>query len=110
MFDIWERILKDKYGDIFEFEEGYDCKVIDINERYDIYFYTFPQPESCPDALYGAIVADRQENAYRYYTLEMSFDGSWVIGGKANGIHYNYGNLDSSAPKAFLKWILDTLK
>lgn len=111
MFDIWERILKDKYGSDFDLEEGYDCQEIKINERYDIFFITFPEPDNVPDAIYGAIVVDNQENAYRYYTLEMSFNGSWVVGRKTNdGNHYNYGTLDSCTPKAFLKKLLDILK
>ena len=110
MFDIWKKILKDKYGSFFELEQGYDCKVIKINDRYDLYFYAFPEPEVVPEALYGAIIADKQEHTYVYYTLEMSFDGSWVIGSKTNGIHYNYGELDSRTPEAFIKWLLSTLK
>lgn len=48
MFDIWKKILKDKYGSFFELEQGYDCKVIEINDRYDLYFYAFPEPEVVP--------------------------------------------------------------
>ena len=110
MFDIWERILKDKYGSDFKLEQGYDCKEIKINDRYALYFFTFPEPDCCPEALYGAVLVDNQENTLQYYTLEMSFDGSWVIGSKVNGRHYNYGELDSRTPEAFIKWLLRTLK
>lgn len=110
MFDIWERILKDKYGSDFELEQGYNCEVIKVNERYNIYFFTFPEPDYCPEALYGAVIIDNQENALQYYTLEMSFDGSWVIGSKTQERHYNYGELDSRNPEAFIDWLSNKLK
>ena len=80
MFDIWERIL------------------------------TFPEPDCCPEALYGAVVVDNQEDTLQYYTLEMSFVGRWVIGSKTQDRHYNYGELDSHNPEAFIDWLSNKLK
>jgi hypothetical protein len=110
MFDIWERILKDKYGSDFKLEQGYDCKEIKINDRYALYFFTFPEPDCCPEALYGAVVVDNQEDTLQYYTLEMSFNGRWVIGSKTQDRHYNYGELDSRNPEAFIDWLSNKLK
>ena len=106
---FWESVLKDIYDKDFVLEEGYNCEVLKINERYNIFFYTFPEPEEIPEALYGAIVVDNQEHTMAYFTLEMDFNNSWIIGSKTPDKHHNFGTLGSRNPEAFIEWILGKL-
>lgn len=71
----------------------------------DIVVYTFPTPKRIPDAKYGAIV--NMGDKYRYFTLEKSLEGYWVLGececSVQNLGHKNYGDVpESETPEMFV--------
>lgn len=74
----------------------------------DIVVYTFPTPKRIPDAKYGAIV--NMGDKYRYFTLEKSLDGYWVLGESECSVqnlsHKNYGDVpESETPEMFVDLI-----
>ena len=74
----------------------------------DIVVYTFPTPKRIPDAKYGAIV--KMGDKYRYFTLEKSLDGYWVLGESECSVqnlsHKNYGDVpESETPEMFVDLI-----
>ncbi len=74
----------------------------------DIVVYTFPTPKRIPDAKYGAIV--NTGDKYRYFTLEKSLDGYWVLGESECSVqnlsHKNYGDVpESETPEMFVDLI-----
>lgn len=74
----------------------------------DIIVYTFPTPKRIPDAKYGAIV--NMGDKYRYFTLEKSLDGYWVLGESECSVqnlsHRNYGDVpESETPEMFVDLI-----
>lgn len=74
----------------------------------DIIVYTFPTPKWIPDAKYGAIV--NMGDKYRYFTLEKSLDGYWVLGESECSVqnlsHRNYGDVpESETPEKFVDLI-----
>lgn len=67
-----------------------------------VIFFTFPKPQKEPEALYGAIVADRfMDDALSYYTLEKcTHPGRWALGRNTSERHELMGMFDIEPSKS----------
>ena len=83
------------------------CDGIKINDTYVMALYIFPKPRQVPEAAFGAVLINTTNNDAKYYTLEYSFDGAWVLGSMDQTIHRNYGNLENPALKSFIDWVIE---
>ena len=84
---------------------------IDNYGDYKLIVYGFPEPQSIPEAKYGAILLNTQTKVFDYYTLEFSYNGKWVLGRMQGSQHTNYGELESQPDvEAFVDWIFSTGK
>ena len=54
---------------------------IEVDEDHMIIFYTFPQPEEAPEAIYGAVLVEHSTGDIKYCTLEASYEGRWAFAG-----------------------------
>ncbi len=73
---------------------------------YKFFVYGFPEPQSIPEAKYGAILLNTQTKEFDYYTLEFSYSGKWVLGRMQDMQHINYGELEAQPDvDAFVDWI-----
>ena len=61
--------------------EDFKISVEHLDEKHSAIVYEFPQPQSQPEALYGAIVINNEESNLSYFTLEKSLtEGRWALG------------------------------
>lgn len=67
--------------------------------------YIFPKPRQVPEAAFGAVLINTTNNDAKYYTLEYSFDGAWVLGSMDQNTHRNYGNLEKPGLRSFIDWV-----
>lgn len=67
-----------------------------------VIFFTFPKPQKEPEALYGAIVADRfMGDTLSYYTFEKcSHPGRWALGRNTSERHELMGMFDVEPTKS----------
>jgi hypothetical protein len=107
--EAWERTAKSQKLEMIE-PVGLKAAFRPGEER-DIVVVTMPEPIAPPEAYYGVIQHDREENKLHYYTIEYSvrLDGSKrVVLGKtlAGGQRHNLGAL----PNADLELGLDEIE
>ena len=107
----WEDFMKKHVDENFflEWNELY-CDGIKINDTYVMALYIFPKPRQVPEAAFGAVLINTTNNDAKYYTLEYSFDGAWVLGSMDQTIHRNYGNLENPGLKSFIDWVVEKAK
>ena len=92
----WEDFMKKHVDENFFLEwDDLHCDGIKINDTYVMALYIFPKPRQVPEAAFGAVLINTTNNDAKYYTLEYSFDGAWVLGSMDQTIHRNYGNLEN---------------
>lgn len=91
-------------------EKGCDVKVLDVDSNHKLILYTFPEPNEIPEALYGAVLINSATNKAEYYTLEYGWEGTWIIGSKTLGRHYNYGDLKSRKQDDFVEWVVNRIE
>lgn len=103
----WEEFMKKHVDDDFFLEwDELHCDGIKINETYVMVLYIFPKPRQVPEAAFGAVLINTIDNNARYYTLEYSFDGAWVLGSMDQMTHRNYGKLENPSLKSFIDWVV----
>ncbi|MDE6161402.1 MAG: hypothetical protein K2F77_07065, partial [Muribaculaceae bacterium] len=72
----------------------------------DITVWAFPEPKDIPLCLYIAFVPAKDNEPFRFITLEKSFEDAWVIGTQQNDIHSNFGDIDRpSSAKKFVRML-----
>lgn len=109
--DGWEEFMKKHVDDDFFLEwDELHCEGIKINDTYVMALYIFPKPRQVPEAAFGAVLINTTNNDAVYYTLEYSFDGTWVLGRMDQTTHSNYGNLENSSLKSFMDWVVERAK
>ncbi len=86
---LFNDVLPPKYG----FRSPFDSADIYVY-KYDVgkrkfFVWTFPKPEEAPMCSHVAFVVEG--NHVRFFTLEKSIDGAWVLGTMENGTHSNFG-------------------
>lgn len=69
-----------------------------------VYVWTFPEPKMPPLCLYVAFVP--QNGRFRVYTLELSLEDMWVLGGMGGTAHSNYGVVERPADASGFAGIL----
>ena len=97
----------------FEFDwEDFETDIIKLDNvgNKELILYKFPTPEQIPEAILGAIVFDNKLGKGSYYTLELSYNGKWILGSTmidqdGNKSHYNYGNLENPTVDSFINWV-----
>ena len=103
----WDEFMKKHVDDDFFLEwDELHCDGIKINETYVMALYIFPKPRQIPEAAFGAVLINTTDNNARYYTLEYSFDGTWVLGSMDQMTHRNYGKLENPSLKSFIDWVV----
>lgn len=108
----WEDFMK-KYVDenfFLEWDELHCEGLIKINDTYVMALYIFPEPRQVSEAAFGAVLINTINNDAKYYTLEYSFDGAWVLGSMDQTTHYNYGNLENLSLMSFIDWVVERAK
>lgn len=109
----WLRSVVEDCVKGFEFDwEDFETDIMKLDDVGDkeLILYKFPDPEQVPEAILGAIVFDNKLRKGSYYTLELSFNGKWVLGSTVfdkdgNKNHYNYGNLEKPSLTSFINWV-----
>ena len=81
---------------------------IEVDEDHMIIFYTFPQPEEAPEAIYGAVLVEHSTGDIKYYTLEASYEGRWAFCTRSTSMHSLKGFLDAPDKDKFLQWVMGT--
>ena len=104
----WEEFMKKHVDENFFLEwDELHCDGVKINDTYIMALYIFPKPRQVPEAAFGAVLINTTDNNARYYTLEYSFDGAWVLGSMDQTTHRNYGNLKNPGLKSFIDWVIE---
>ena len=104
----WEEFMKKHVDENFFLEwDELHCDGIKINDTYVMALYIFPKPRQVPEAAFGAVLINTTNNDAKYYTLEYSFDGAWVLGSMDQTTHSNYGNLENPDLKSFIDWVIE---
>lgn len=104
----WEEFMKKHVDENFFLEwDELHCDGIKINDTYVMALYIFPKPRLVPEAAFGAVLINTTDNDAKYYTLEYSFDGAWVLGSMNQTTHTNYGNLENPSLKNFIDWVIE---
>lgn len=97
-----ENFVDEKF--IFEWGELH-CEKIEVNDKYEMAVYTFPKPMQTPDAAYGSVLINTANNDATYYTLESSFNESYMLCSMNQGRHTNYGKMENPSLENFIKWV-----
>ena len=109
--DGWEKFIKKHVDKDFFFEwNELHCDGIKINDTYVMALYIFPKPRQVPEAAFGAVLINTTNNDAKYYTLEYSFDGAWVLGSMVQTTHLNYGNLEKPGLRSFIDWVVERVQ
>lgn len=107
----WEDFMKKHVDENFFLEwDELHCDGIKINDTYVMALYIFPKPRQVPEAAFGAVLINTTNNDAKYYTLEYSFDGAWVLGSMDQTTHRNYGSLENPGLKSFIDWVVEKAK
>ena len=107
----WENFMKKHVDENFFLEwDELHCDGIKINDTYVMALYIFPKPRQVPEAAFGAVLINTTNNDAKYYTLEYSFDGAWVLGSMDQTTHRNYGSLENPGLKSFIDWVVEKAK
>lgn len=106
-FDIWKSTLLKIYGDGFFFRwEELHYEILRVKNEHTIILLEFPKPATAPDALYGAVLVDDKSKKAVYYTLELTFDGDYVLGSTVPGQHFNFGRIEKNDKESFVDWVV----
>lgn len=108
----WEEFMKEHVDENFflEWDELHCEGLIKINDTYVMALYIFPEPRQVPEAAFGAVLINTIDNYAKYYTLEYTFDGTWVLGSMDQTTHSNYGSLGKLSLMNFIDWVVERTK
>ena len=81
---------------------------IEVDEDHMIIFYTFPQPEEAPEAIYGAVLVEHSTGDIKYCTLEASYEDRWAFCTRSTSMHSLKGFMDAPDKDKFLQWVMGT--
>lgn len=107
--DGWKPFLAENV-DGFSFDwDQFRCDYCTVGENDLLVVYKFPNPIQVPEAIYGAVLVNMNTKDARYYTLEYSFDGDWVLGSMDTERHANYGVLENPTFENFIAWVVKNM-
>lgn len=108
MTDTWPGAMKRIYGRKFYLEwDELKCKELYVDKNHIIILYIFPKPILVPEAAYGAVLINTSSKMARYFTLEMSFENTWIIGTQTAERHYSICPLDNPSLDNFIGWVAE---
>ena len=93
-------------GDDFNMGEGFYLNKLEINEDFMVVFYNFPEPEVIGDALYGAVLVNKNNNTAKYHTLEAGPDDAWHFCLRSLSNHLRVADIATRDRSVFMHWII----
>lgn len=92
--------------------EGLDLKDVEwipalCNDNILLLLYKFPKQTMRPLCDYVAFWHDRQKKTIHYYTYEVSFENTWVLGSQNEDNHINFGSHIDGSIMAFIKLVVN---
>lgn len=78
------------------------CEICGDIENECLAVLEFPKPFDMPLAKYGAIYFNKPQQKYKYWTLELSMNGNYVLGSKTAEGHANYGQKPNLSKEEFI--------
>lgn len=104
----WKEFLENSMGEDFYFEwDEMDCQGATIDDDHLIAMYVFPKPKQVPDVAFGAVVINTKTKKAIYYTLEYTFDDSWMLCTKSKSGHSNFGEMENPSFEKFINWVVE---
>ena len=98
-------------GEDFDMGEGFYFNKLEIKDDLMVVVYNFPEPEVIGEALYGAVLVNKNDNTAKYYTLEAGTDGSWYFCSRSQNNHLCVADIATRDRNVFLSWMdLDQTK
>lgn len=93
----------------YEWELGFYADRLDVDDNHMVIFYNFPEPQGIPEALYGAVLVNKLTDKAEYYTLESSYNDSWMLGSMTTESHRCFGPLGTRDRSKFLEWVVNKI-
>ena len=93
-------------GDDFNMGEGFYFNKLEINDDFMVIVYNFPEPEVLGEALYGAVLVNKNNNTAKYHTLEVGTDGSWYFCLRSLSNHLRVADIATRDRSVFLHWVI----
>ena len=93
-------------GDDFNMGEGFYFNKLEINDDFMVIVYNFPEPEVIGEALYGAVLVNKNNNTAKYHTLEVGTDGSWYFCLRSLSNHLRVADIATRDRSVFLHWVI----
>lgn len=86
------------------------CEVCGDIENECLAVYEFPKPFNMPLAKYGAVYFNQLQQKYKYWTLELTMNGNYVLGSKSTEGHANYGQRANLSKEEFIHEVCQLLE
>lgn len=93
-------------GDDFNMGEGFYFNKLEINDDFMVVVYNFPEPEVIGEALYGAVLFNKNDNTAKYHTLEAGTDGSWYFCSRSQSNHLRIADIATRDRNVFLRRVI----
>ena len=92
-------------GDEFDMGDGFYFNKLEVDDNFMVVVYNFPEPEVIGEALYGAVLVNKNNNTAKYHTLEVGPDGSWYFCLCSTRNHLRVADIATRDRSVFLHWI-----
>ena len=93
-------------GDDFNMGEGFYFNKLEIDDDFMVVVYNVPEPEVLGEALYGAVLVNKNNNTAKYHTLEVGPDGSWYFCLRSTSNHLRVADIATRDRSVFMHWII----
>ena len=93
-------------GDDFYMGAGFYFNKLEIDDDFMVVVYNFPEPEVLGEALYGAVLVNKNNNSAKYHTLEVGTDGSWYFCLRSLSNHLRVADIATRDRSVFLHWVI----
>ena len=86
--------------------DGFYFNKLEIDDDFMVVVYNFPEPEVLGEALYGAVLVNKNNNTAKYHTLEVGTDGSWYFCLRSLSNHLRVADIATRDRSVFLHWVI----
>ena len=93
-------------GEDFDMGDGFYFNKLEIDDDFMVVVYNFPEPEVLGEALYGAVLVNKNNNTAKYYTLEVGTDGSCYFCLRSLSNHLRVADIPTRDRSVFLHWVI----
>ena len=93
-------------GDDFNMGEGFYFNKLEINEGFLVIVYNFPEAEVIGEALYGAVLVNKNNNTAKCHTLKADTDSSWYFCLRSQSNHLRVADIATRDRSVFLRWVI----